>query len=382
MRTWIDIDLDTIIANYQTACSLTEARITCVLKANAYGHGMLRVAEALQGAGCRSFAVSCGREALLLRRVGIGGEVLVMAPAEPEELEALVREEITLTACGTEDLTAIDRAAEQAGKTAVVHLKLDTGFHRLGFVCGEDTVRRLAECIPVLPHLRAEGVYSHLGLVTRERDEAQHRAFCDTVGALRRAGLALPDTHLCDSIGLVRYPDWHMSRCRVGAFLFGVRPSGSDGLPFTCREALAFRAKVSRVHEAPAGSVIGYDEAVTDRPLRVATVCAGYGDGYPRCLSHGKGFVLIRGQRAPVLGLVCMDQLMADVTDIPDCRAGDTATLLGGGIPYREACDWANTNRNELLSLLSARPVRVYHRGGRAVTVLDSLLGTREDFAE
>ena len=380
MKTWIDIDLDALKRNYRTACSLTQAKVTCVLKANAYGHGAVPVAHALTETGCASFAVSCGREALELRRAGIPGEILVMTSAEPEELSGLIREQIILTAASFEDLEEADKVARQLNLIATVHLKLDTGFHRLGFECDEQVADKLVAMIPSLLFLHVEGLYSHLGLVNRELDERQYARFTEMAERLEAKGLALPDRHLCDSIGLVRYPEWHMSRVRVGAFLYGVRPSGSENMPFACEETAIFHAKVTRVAEVPAGEAIGYDEAITDHPVCVATIQAGYGDGYPRCLSHGHGQVLIRGKRALVIGLVCMDQMMVDVTDIPDCAAGDTATLLGSGIGYGEFADWAETNRNECLSRLSRRPVRVYHEAGHADIFCDDL--SREEEAK
>ncbi len=380
MRTWIDIDLDALKANYRTVCGLTEAKVTCVLKANAYGHGAVRIAQALQQEGCKSFAVSCGREALELRLAGVDGEILVMAPAETDELPALCAADVTQTACSFDDLAAAEKAVSVLARGVKMHLKFDTGFHRLGFEPDRETVQRIISELRLMGNIDVQGIYSHLGLVSRERDEAQYAYLMAVRDWFREDGTPVSEVHLCDSIGLVRYPSWHMSRCRVGAMLFGVRPSGSEDLPFACEETIALRAKVSRVHTAKAGSVIGYDERVTDHPVRVATIAAGYGDGYPRRLSDGKGQVLIRGKRAPVIGLICMDQLMADVTEIPECEAGDTATLLGGGISYSEMADWAGTNRNECLTILSRRPVRVYHEGGKIVTVIDSMLNSREDF--
>ena len=373
-RTWIDIDLDALTDNYRTACSLTGATVTCVLKANAYGHGAVPCALALQRAGCASFAVSCGREALELRAGGVTGELLVMAWPEPCLLRQLVEAEIVFTVSAMEELQALEQAAASAGRRAKAHIKADTGFHRLGFPCTQESAKALAEAARTMPHVALCGLYSHLGLVTEERDARQHQLLLSMRDWLAASGLALDDIHLCDSIGLVRYPQWHHSRCRVGSLLFGMRPSRSEGMPFQLKETLVFRARVAQLHDVPAGEVIGYDESgATTRPMRVATVCAGYGDGYPRCLS-GKGEVLIRGQRAPVLGLVCMDQLMVDVSRIPGCAAGDTATLLGGGIPCAEYAAWAQTNRNECLSILSRRPVRRYFQGGRLTGEWDQLL--------
>ena len=376
LRTWIEIDLDALIANYRTACGLTKATVTCVLKSNAYGHGAVQVGKALEAAGCRSFAVSCSREALELRGAGVNGEILNMGLTEPDAMEELLAAgNMLLTAASVDDLQAIDRAAEKAGVTARVHLKLDTGFHRLGFDCTESAAREAAEAIRALRHTRVEELYSHLGLVTRERDELQHARLMRFRDWLAEAGVTLDKWHLCDSIGLVRYPQWHGSRCRVGALLYGMRPFHTEDMPFSLAQTLVFKSRIAQIHTVEPGEVVGYDEAIVrERPMRVATVCAGYGDGYPRRLSNGAGKVAVRGKRAPVVGLVCMDQLMADVTDIPDCRAGDEVTLLGGDIPVAEAADWAHTNRNECLTILSRRPVRVYRQGGRVIETRDDLL--------
>lgn len=367
------MDLDTLIGNYRAACSLTSATVSCVLKANAYGHGLIPVARALQDAGCGHFAVSCAREALCLRRCGIRGEIHILAPVEPEEAETVILQGITLTAASTDDLVLAERTAAALGTVARLHIKVDTGFHRLGFPCSPEAAHQVGQLIPTLAHLRVDGLFSHLGLVSRERDEAQHAVFVRMQAWLREEGLVFPCVHLCDSIGLVRYPQWHMDRCRVGALLFGSHPSDPLYDSLGIRETAALRAKVIRVHEVAPGETIGYDETPTDHPMRVAAIAAGYGDGYPRRLSCGRGQVLIHGAPAPVVGLVCMDQMMVDVTGIPACRAGDTATLLGGGLPYAQVAQWAETNRNECLTILSQRPVRRYRRHGQVVGEEDSI---------
>ncbi|MBQ9325794.1 MAG: alanine racemase [Clostridia bacterium] len=376
LRTWLDIDLDAVRENYRTACSLTRAKITAVLKANAYGHGLIALAQCLEAEGCDSFAVSCAREAMALRRNGIRGEILVLGMAEARDLKALLLAGVRLTIADAQSYAAAGEAARALGCRAYVHLKVDTGFHRLGFACTEESADRIMRLHTAYPEAVTEGLYSHLGLITKEKDEAQYRAFMRMREWLAQRHVPIAEYHLCDSIGLVRYPAWHMSRCRVGAFLWGVRPSRSEDMPFADKETLRFCTTVAQVRDVPAGEAVGYgDEDVSDHPMRVATLCAGYGDGYPRRLSNGRGHVLIRGRRARVVGLVCMDQMMVDVTDIPDCCAGDTAVLLGGGISYAEMADWAGTNRNECLTILSARPVRVYHEAGKEPRVWDSLTG-------
>ncbi len=381
-RTWIDIDLDKLIDNYRTACRLAPtALVTCVIKSNAYGHGAVRIAQALQQARCESFAVSCAREALELRRHGIQGEILVMGLTEKPMLEATIRGGVTLTAGSVQDILDIEAAAAALEMPVQVQLKVDTGFHRLGIVCSEAMAEDVAHAAKTLRNVQLQGLFSHLGLVTQQRDEQQHTALMQMHQWLEERGVVLEDVHICDSIGLVRYPNWHHSRVRVGALLFGVRPSRSEHLPFEDHETLVFRTIISRIHDVKAGEVVGYgDDMILDYDARIATLCVGYGDGYPRCLSNGKGKVGIHGKLAQVVGLVCMDQMMVDVTDIPEAREGDTVDLLGGDIPYMTYADWAHTNRNEAISILSRRPVRVYHQNGRVVTVDDQLLGERRDF--
>ncbi len=381
MRTWIDIDLDRLIANYRTACGMTEALVTCVVKSNAYGHGAVRVAQALEHAGCRSFAVSCAREAVELRQAGVSGELLIMGATEREMLPQAIACGAVLTVSSVEEILAAEEAAAALNRPVSCHIKMDTGFHRLGFDCAEEAAEAIARCAEKLHFVRLDGLFSHLGLITPKRDAMQYEQLMTMRDMLAGRGVCPQDIHLCDSIGLVRYPAWHMSRVRVGAMLYGVRPYHSEHLPFDCLETLAFRARVAQVRQVSKDEIVGYgDDQPLTRDSRIATVCVGYGDGYPRSLSNGRGQVAIRGKRAPVIGLVCMDQMMVDVTDIPDCAAGDTADLLGGGIPYGEFADWAHTNRNECLSILSRRPIRVYWQDGRRATVLDSLLDRREDF--
>ena len=381
-RTWIDIDLDKLTANYRTACELApDALVTCVIKSNAYGHGAVRIAQALQAAGCMSFAVSCAREAIELRKHGVQGEILVMGLTEPVMLESCIRADITLTVASVDDMLDAEKTAARLQTDAHLLLKVDTGFHRLGVACTESAADEIAKATKSLHYAHLEGLFSHLGLVTKQRDEMQHDALMQMHAWLKQSGVEIKDVHICDSIGLVRYPQWHHSRVRVGALLFGVRPARSEHMPYKDEETLVFRTTISRIHDVKAGEVVGYgDDMILDYDARIATLCVGYGDGYPRCLSNGHGKVWLHGKLAQVVGLVCMDQMMVDVTDIPEAQVGDTVDLLGGGVPYMDYADWAHTNRNEAISILSRRPVRVYHQGGRVVTVLDNMLEERRDF--
>ena len=371
-RVWIDIDLDRLTENYHAACALTHALVTCVVKSNAYGHGAAPVALALQQAGCRSFAVACAREALELRAHGITGEILVMGALEDAWLPELLTQRITLTAASGDELRRIHAAAPE-NDPAQVHLKADTGFHRLGV--DWQSGAQLAELIKSCSHVKLQGLYSHLGLISRERDTLQYNRLMALRDALEAEGVRIPEVHLCDSIGLVRYPAWHLSRVRVGALLFGSHPAGDAYREIVNHETLVFKTRIAQLHAVAKGEIVGYgDDMPLTRDSVIATLAVGYGDGYPRCLSNGKGQAAVRGHRAPVVGLVCMDQTMVDVTDIPDCREGDEVTLLGGAISYDEYASWCHTNRNEAITILSRRPVRRYWRNGQIATETDSLL--------
>lgn len=376
-RTWIEIDLDTLVNNYKEAKRMTRpgVRFACVVKSNAYGHGLCRVAQALQAEGADLFAVSCVREALCLRRAGIRADVLVMGLCDAELCRDAVEAGLLLTVASLAEGERLSAAAQEAGRPARVHVKVDTGFHRLGF----EATPQAADEIARLSHLagvRVEGLYSHLALIDRERDAYQHANLLRMRAWLAERGVEVAEMHICDSIGMMRYPEWQHDIVRAGALLFGVRPGHTEDMPFACDPALTFKTTIAQIHDVAPGEPVGYDDrANLTRPSRIATLCAGYGDGYPRCMGGVAG-VGIRGRLAPVVGLVCMDQMMADVTDIPDAAPGDEVTLLGGMIPFAQYADWANTNRNEAISILSKRPPRVYYRAGRIAFVDDELMPT------
>lgn len=357
-QTVVNVNLDALVRNYRQACALVHkgTQVTCVLKSNAYGHGAIVVAKTLERAGCQEFAVSCAREALQLRRAGITSNILVMGASEPHFFKALYENDITITLFDDQPVPFPIKA----------QLKIDTGFHRLGFPCTQTGLKQIES----LKNVQITGLYSHFGLVDEAHDHLQAQKLL-----WMQSNLKLQQVHICDSIGMVRYPQYHWDRVRIGAFLFGVRPFGSEEMPFSCEETLHFTSTVTRVHTAHKGDYVGYnDAAALEKDMTIATVQVGYGDGYPRRMG-GTASVLIKGKAAPVLGLVCMDQMMVDVTGIDGVAKGDVVTLLGEGISYSSYAQWAQTNRNEALVLLSQRPQRVYTQNGEIVNVEDQLIG-------
>ena len=367
-RCWAEISQTGLIRNYREAESLLKpgVRLICVLKADAYGLGAVPVARMLWAAGARFFSVACFSEAQELIRAIPEAFVLVMGVTAPCELEEAILRKVRLTAQSAEELKKISETACRLKRIACVHVKLDTGLHRLGFT-------DLSDLLPVLslPGIEYEGLYSHLALRGPAQTESQCALFRAQAETLKAAGHTFPMVHLLDSIGLVRRPDDQYDFVRVGAFLYGNVPPSY--VHFERRQAVVrLCARVTRVSLVPRGEGVGYGEEPLERDTLVATVSAGYVDGYPRLLS-GIGEVEIHGQRARVLGRICMDQMMVDVTSVRGAAAGDTAVLLGDGISLNEFAGWADMNRNEVTCMIGRRVPRIYIRDGRVRAVLSRM---------
>ena len=362
-RCWAEIDLDIIEANYASARRICGAhtRVIPVLKANAYGLGAAKLSRVLSAKGATLFAVAEPGEALEVIEA-CGGDALVLGMVAPVCMEDAVRAGVVMTAYSVDYARQLDEAAARVGRPARVHIKVDTGLHRLGLDADGAVDEALA--MFAMPHIRVEGLFTHLALRVREADEAQIARLRAVAEGLRRRGADFGMLHACDSIGMVRYPEYRFDAVRTGAWLYGVVPSRYPNPNDECRLPVRFCARVAQVRRVAAGEYLGYDE---DHPLArdcvIATLSAGYADGYPRVNSVGE--VWLRGRRAPIAGLACMDQLTVDVTDVPGVAPGDIVTLLGDDIGINEVAAWTHSNRNELLSRLGRRVPRVYMRGGR-----------------
>ena len=365
-RCWLEIDLDAVESNYRSARALCgrDVQVIPVLKANAYGLGAAALSRFLHGLGARLFAVAEIGEALEIRQA-CGGDTLVLGMIAPGQMETAVHEGVIATAYEIDQARRLDAAAARVGKKARVHVKLDTGLHRLGFDPERiDDVDALFE----LPHLRVEGLFTHLALREDSADAEQIGRFVKAANALKGRGRDCGLLHACDSIGMVRHPQWRFDAVRIGAWLYGVVPSRYPNVNGECRLPVRFQTRVVQVRSVAKGEYLGYDEThPLDRDRVIATLAAGYADGYPRVNSVGE--VCIHGRRAPIAGLLCMDQMTVDVTDIPGVSPGDEATLLGDGITLEQVSAWTGAHRNEALTRIGRRVPRVYTRGGEAVAV-------------
>ncbi len=370
-RCWAEVDLGRLVQNYRNALTHLKppTQLICVLKADAYGLGAPMVAKRLWQEGQRIFAVASYNEAAEIRQVLPDCEVLVLGLCGEAQLVHAIESGMLLTVFSQAYAERVVHAAEAAGTKARIHIKLETGLNRLGFEPEEaaNAVRSIVNS----GHVSLEGLFTHLAL----RDAVSDRKQLDLLKGVREElnarGIDIPMVHALDSIGMVRYPDDHMDAVRTGAWLYGVYPKRYEH-PEESQLALTVRTRIAQLHKVSAGECLGYDET---HPIRrdsmIATLSAGYIDGYPRLNSVGE--VEICGKRAPVVGLVCMDQMMVDVTAIPEAREGDVVTLLGGSIGVDEYAEWGKLNRNESLARTGKRVPRVYMENGQIVDIIDGL---------
>lgn len=367
-RAWLEIDLDALSRNVRKCRAIIgdQCKLTAVVKSNAYGLGVEVIARELINAGADMLAVACLSEGKRLRRILPDTDILILGDTPVCDMPDAAKINLIATVWRQDQVAA----AAECGLR--VHAKLDTGFHRLGFDCRNENMPEVVRVLS-MPGLNLEGVYSHLALVNREEDLKQFELFDGAVEYLRAHGINPRYVHIDDSIGMVRYPEHQCDMVRVGAFLYGVWPSRYDD-PITAEPVIAtLKARVTHLSHLEVGQGAGYDYLFrAERPSTLATICAGYGDGYARAASKYGGEVSIRGKRCRLAGLACMDQMMADVTDVAGVSVGDEVVLFGGrDVPIMEYADWCDTNRNEAITRLTARVPRLYMRMGEVVRVLD-----------
>ena len=356
-RCWAEIDIDMVRHNYITACEeCSNTRVIPVLKADAYGLGAAKVAPALWEAGADMFAVAEFGEAVEIREVCPDADILVMGYTSPVLFDDAVKNRIILTMQDADEAELFAREAARQGTVARMHIKLDTGLHRLGM--NPDTAADEIAKIAAMDNVRIEGVFTHLALRGKESDDMQLEKFDSVTAKLDEMGIKYGMRHALDSIGMLLYPERRMDAVRAGAWVFGSANRHFPN-PEKCPLPMRLCARITRVENIAAGECLGYDD---DHPLTrdsvIATVGCGYYDGVPRVCS--KGYVVVNGQRAPIVGLVMMDQLTVDITDIPGVKQGDAVTFFGDGISLLEASGWYSWNRNELMARMSRRVKKIY----------------------
>lgn len=369
-NTYVTIDLDAIVRNYDRFCQKAGVPVMAVVKADAYGHGAVAVAKALEDR-CGFFGVSSVAEALELRNAGISTPVLILGHAHSAHFEKLAEQEIRPAVSTWEDAKALSEAAVALGKTAKLHLAVDTGMHRIGMPATEESAD-LCKKIAQLPGIVIEGVFSHFAKADEQdlsHAVGQRDAFDGFLKMLEERDVQIPVRHLNNSAGSINFSKYY-DMVRLGISLYGLYPSEEvDKEILPLEPAMQWYSRVTYVKPLSKGSAVSYGGTfVAPKDMVVATVAAGYADGYRRSLSN-RFYVLIRGRKAPILGRVCMDQFVVDVTDIPGVRANDTVVLMGkdGKEEISAECIGAAANsfNYEQVCDISRRVERVYLRNGK-----------------
>lgn len=367
-RTWTEIDLSNLEHNYRALRAMLPqgCRFLGVVKADAYGHGAVPVARRLETLGAEYLAVACLDEALELRQAGITTPILILGYTPVERADSLLDNGITQTVYDVNMARALSDAAAAAGKTLKIHVKADTGMSRLGWLCGEEDQSAAVEAIAqvcALPGLEAEGIYTHFANADGDEDYTmlQFTRFLDLLEALKDKGITFAIRHCAASAAALKFPCTHLDMVRPGIALYGHYPDPScEGLDGPgLRPVMTLKTRVASVKTVPAGTPVSYGcTHVLDRETRLAALTIGYADGLPRLCSD-KLEVLIGGQRAPVVGRICMDMCMADVTGL-DVAPGDEVEVFGEHLPIEDVAALAGTIQYELLCAVSPRVHRAY----------------------
>ena len=363
---WAEVDLGAVRHNVAELRALigAETLLCAVVKADAYGHGARAVAPAALEAGADWVAVATVEEGIDLRDAGVGAPILVMGPVMAASAEAGVAAGLRLAVHDRAGVGLIGAAAARVGRTAQVHLKLDSGMTRLGAPSEEFT--ELARLIEAQADLELEAAWTHFAEAeTRDspRTREQLARLLTEVQTLAAAGIRPPIVHACNSAGAFFHPAARLSMVRCGIAIYGYNPAGLGPAPIALRPALAWKARLVAIHDIEAGRRVGYGGTyVASRRTRVGTVSSGYADGYSRRLS-GLGTVLLRGRRTPVIGRISMDFITIDVTGIEEAEVGDEVVLLGSQgsetISADDLAAAADTISYEVLCGIGARVERV-----------------------
>ena len=379
VRTWAEVDLDALAHNYRLLRGLAPgAKFLGLVKADAYGHGAAPIAKKLQELGADMLAAACLDEAIALRESGITLPILCLGQTPPELAGELLAYDITQTVGDLETGEALSAAAVAAGKTLKIHVKVDTGMGRLGFVYYEDDdeaalerAGKEIESLCALPGLEPEGIFTHFA--NADGSEAYTKNQCarihDVFGELWERGLHQFKIYHCAASAAVLNYSWtkvYMNMIRPGIALYGYVPDPSVTDP-GLKPVMTVKSRIAAVRALPAGAKISYGcTATLERDSKIAVLPMGYGDGLPRCLSN-KLEVLIGDKLCPVLGRICMDMCMVDVTGLPEVRAGDIAVVYGPGLTQR-AAQLAGTIPYELLCQLTPRVPRLDWEKGRVIS--------------
>ena len=389
MRTWFRasavIDFDALTYNIEQIRSRIkpDTKLMCVVKANAYGHGAVQIAHKLAAIGVDALAVATVREGEELRNSGITLPILILGYVPKECYRKAIQNDLIMSVYNYAMGMDINAAARTLGKKAEVHIKIDTGMNRIGFMVEEKTIQRIIMLNSLGKNLNISGIFTHFACADCEEDymtQDQAEGFMWVCDRLKELGMDIPLRHCSNSAAIMRYPQLNYNMVRSGIITYGLYPSEEvDRTLIDLNPVMSLMSQVVLVKSVPAGTPVSYGATyLCDHETKLATISIGYGDGYPRAMS-GKGRVLIGSKSYPIVGRICMDQLMVDVTDIDyEIKQGDKVVLIGcqgsERIAAEEIADTLGTINYEIVCNISRRLVRVYMENGSVVKMADYLI--------
>jgi alanine racemase len=386
VSTWVEVDLDRFAGNLRAIRGRIGegCELFLVVKADAYGHGAVEMAEAAEREGVAYLGVATLHEGIQLRQAGSRLPVIVLSPLLASEIGEALAHDLDPTVCDLEFARALSDGARAEGKPARCHVEIDTGMGRIG-VREEDAEAFLAE-LAALPGLRVASVYTHFpdaDSADLSFTHAQVARFGALLARLEKRGLRPPRAHAANSAGTLNAPEGRFDWVRVGLIAYGHRPPDTPDIAL--QPVMSLKSRLVQIRMLPAGSTISYGRTfVTSRPTRVGVVPVGYGHGYSWLLSN-RGSMLVNGARAPILGRVTMDLTMVDLEAAPSARVGDEVVLFGeqqgASLPLEEVARWSETLPYEIMCTIGKRVSRIYLSGGRPVK-MTSLVGERAEWVE
>lgn len=371
-RVRADIDLDAVLYNMESMHKKLKpgTKIAAVVKADGYGHGAVEISRVLEKLPYLwGYAVATSNEAMQLVEAGRKKPIIILGLSFPEQFEEIVENDLRPAICTYETAQALSDIAAEKNKVCRIHIKVDTGMSRIGFQVTPESADMVAR-ISKLPNIMIEGIFTHFARADESSKAPayeQFKQFEKMIAMVEEKGVQIPLKHCSNSAGIVEIPECNMDMVRAGITLYGLWPSEEvDKTKISLKPVMSLRSRVAYVKELLPGRQISYGGTFTvKKKMTVATVPVGYGDGYARGLSN-KGWVLIKGQKAPICGRVCMDQCMVDVTDIPGVKIGDTVTLLGKDadeeITMEQLGELSGRFNYEFACLITPRVPRIYHK--------------------
>ena len=381
-RTWAEIDLDALKYNIEEIRKITnpDAMIMAIVKSDAYGHGVTECAKTLLQHGADRLGVACCDEALQIRRAGITAPILIIGASFEEEICDIVKNDITCAVFSYDFALKISQCAKQIGKTAKIHIKLDTGMTRIGFntgICDDDITDEIIK-ISQLDNIETEGIFSHFSTADEKNGDytkMQFSRFMKVCNMLEDKGLKIPIRHIANSAAIMMYPETHLDMVRAGIILYGFYPS-EDVLKqrLDLKKVMTLKSRITRINNAGKNVGVSYGKTyITKGDTKIATVPIGYADGYTRMLS-GKAKMLVNQQPVDVIGRICMDQCMIDVTNVHNINTGDEVIIFGADTVTADSlASWLGTINYEIVCMVSKRIPRYYIQNKRTVNVLNYL---------